>query len=392
MRVVSLRPELTIAIGKRRIKFSRVPRADILIISTDTATELAAYFPGRQTYILDLDSRTYFVGALVKSLMSRQLNLAGYIAATVNLSRAQLAISLQDNFPPLLQIKPMLRHAKVALIQNGQRSIHHDLEGEVSKRGIANPSIDYYFAFSRSYARRLQTLLTGDVLTAGSFRSNMVIKSRGSSKEISYISTFHPNVPRSQIVSGASSHESVTYQTLLDLRLSILRAVTSFCVSNGFSFSIIGKRSNEQAIAEEQYYRLSLPETSFTYYPRKNYKSNYSLCDLSRIVISTGSTLGYESLGRGNRTAVFRPDSRLLSDESLRFGWPHMVPDEGLFWSTACSPRRIQEVLNFLTNANEIAWTQSLDALHSALPILDYTNSVLVQTLSKFGACSITHA
>lgn len=378
----------TVSLGKRKLCFSRVPRAEILIISSDTATEIAAHFPQRHVYVLDIESRTYFVRALISCFLRANFNFPGYIATVINQSGADLAISLQDNLLALFKVKPMLRRARIALVQNGQRSIDSDLEGEITQRGAAGLSVDYYFAFSEVYATRLRKLVDADIQVTGSFRSNYSLRHNHKELGVSYVSTFHPEVPRSLLIPSKSANEVVTYQMILDVRLSVLRAVADFCASHGIKLSIIGKRSNEQALEEENFYRSCSPDFDFTYYSRESYSSNYRLCDLSYVVVSTGSTLGYESLGRGNRTAIFCPDFRMLSDESLRFGWPLDIPEEGSFWSTSSSSGRVNEVLTHLIDVSDSEWAQSLAQFKSIIPALDQGNSVLVRTLSEFGARS----
>lgn len=376
----------TVSLGKRTFCFSRVPRAEILIISSDTATELAAYFSGRRTYILDIDTKTYFVRALIACFLKGNFNFSGYIAAVINQSGADLAISLQDNLLALFKVKPNLRHARIALIQNGQRGVKGDLEGEIARRKTTNLAVDYYFAFNEVHAERMRNLASANVVVIGSFRSNSIDKAAATKPEITYISTYHPEVPHSRVIAETSLNESITYQMILDARLTVIRAAVDFCTSRGIDFSIRGKRSDEQALAEERYYRTILPEIDFRYHSRTSYGTNYQACDVSSIVVSTGSTLGYESLGRGNRTAFFRPDIYLLTDDSLRFGWPLDTPDEGAFWSASSSPSRVHEVLTFLSDVSESEWAQSLVRFKSVIPILDQGNSVLVKTLSEFGS------
>lgn len=378
----------TVSLGRRKLCFSRVPRAEILIISSDTATELAAHFPQRHVYVLDIESRTYFVRALISCFLRANFNFPGYIATVINQSGADLAISLQDNLLALFKVKPMLRRARIALVQNGQRAVRGDLEGELAERASGSLSVDYYFAFNEAYAERMRTFVNANVVVIGSFRSNSTDKAAAKRQGVSLISTYNPEVPHSKVLTETSSNKSITYQMILDARVAVVRAVADFCAVNGFDFSICGKRSDELALAEEQYYRTILAETDFTYHSRTSYGTNYQTCDLSSIVVSTGSTLGYESLGRGNRTAFFRPDFHMLQDESLRFGWPLDIPEEGTFWSTSSSPSRVFEVLTFLSDVNEPDWAQSLAQFKFVIPALDEGNSVLVRTLSEFGAHS----
>ena len=117
--------------------------------------------------------------------------------------------------------------------------------------------------------------------------------------------------------------------------------------------------------------------------PRLGISTQYHQTDQSRLVVSTSSTLGYESLGRGNRTAIFQPDSILLQDPSLQFGWPDVDEPEGAFWSTSATADRIVKILNTLISDSDSQWQATLDLYKNVLPMYDQGNSTLVTSLGS---------
>jgi len=116
------------------------------------------------------------------------------------------------------------------------------------------------------------------------------------------------------------------------------------------------------------------------------------MCDASQIVVSTGSTLGLESLSRGNRTAIFNRLPDIIGEPSQRFGWPQVLSGEGPFWSISCSSERITAVLTDLYQFTDDKWTETVTQYRDVLPIYDPGNTQFVKTLAVFGARSLSES
>ncbi|MFM8852130.1 MAG: hypothetical protein ACKOGL_02895, partial [Acidimicrobiaceae bacterium] len=100
---------------------------------------------------------------------------------------------------------------------------------------------------------------------------------------------------------------------------------------NQLQLKIVGKDENPQR--EEIYYKSLLQNYKFEFAAREITSSSYEAIDKSEIVVFTSSTLGYESLARGKRTAALMLDAEIIGAEALRFGWPAELQDDGPFWT-----------------------------------------------------------
>lgn len=368
------------------LDFRRPPSCDVLILFTDTARQLKEYFPNRRVRVVDIDSGHRYVRILLKCLIKRDLTMAGYLISLINQSGASLAISLQDNFLQLYAIQGQLTRAKVVLIQNGSRSMYRDLESELEMHSLTEPLIHSYLAYTDVAAERIRARVKCQTVVIGSFRSNHIPRSSRKPVGLAYISTYNPRVAVNSVVQSGPHAQSVTYGEILQIRLGILLHVQQYCSKVDLPLTIIGKRHGKEAEEERSFFESHLSCDGFIYRARQESDFQYRACDDAAVVVSTSSTLGYESLSRGNKTVFFLPDSRILSDESLAFGWPSKQSAEGPFWSTEASYTRVMQVLNQVHAMSDVEWEDCRNSYTSAFPLFDPGNRVLVEHLSGFGA------
>jgi surface carbohydrate biosynthesis protein len=63
-----------------------------------------------------------------------------------------------------------------------------------------------------------------------------------------------------------------------------------------------------------------------------DFESAYDAVDSTSLSVTIDSTLGYESIARGNKTSVFSVRGTLLGIDDQRFGLPGSLSDVGPFW------------------------------------------------------------
>ena len=385
MRVI----ELARRLARLNFNFRRVPKADVVVVDSDTSEWLGQYFPKSRILVVEIDSGRRYFWTLMACLFLGQTTIDHYIARVINRSGSSLAISIQDNFLPLFKLKRHLTKAKVVLIQNGHRTARRDLFDSDKMPSSGDMQVDCYMCFNDAVGKQVAALTNSPVLTIGSFRSNHVRSFQSCFPTICYISTFNPEVSSDFDYGAPNTSESFRYGSLLQHRLAILTEVAKFCSNEHLKLVILGKRRHDLAHSEYHYYKQALGDIKFTYFPRLKPEDNYQRVDQSWITVSTSSTLGYESLGRGNRTALLQADSHLLGDSSLAIGWPTKLPQEGPFWTTSCTSARVEEVLNFLNSATNEEWGISRQLVLNAIPEFDPGNLRFVDYLKDFGARSI---
>ena len=116
-------------------------------------------------------------------------------------------------------------------------------------------------------------------------------------KTIAYISNWRPKTSRNNFYANA------TYEQFYFAEEILLKYLSEWVRSNHYQLTVVGSSENF-ADQEEQFFVDKIGHNNFCFSPRKGL-SSYETIDNSRVVVSIDSTLGLESLARGNRTAIF---------------------------------------------------------------------------------------
>jgi len=369
-------------VAELRLEWTFPKRVDVLILFTTSADLLATYFTQKRVATLDPITPKRNIWILLLAALKGSFDITGYLTAAIALTRPALVLSLQDNFEPLWRIRTT---TKVALIQNGLRVDDPTSTPNVEENGKHRGAVDYYFCFNSLTEQHMTRVLEARYIPIGSFRNNHQPRlSTASTNRIAYISTFRSDLSPSHQIAVGDGRESVSYESILGLRARIVLLVQEFCMKYGLELEIVGK--DRDHLSELAFYKSHLKQSRFEFTPRKPKTFQYCRTDAARLVVSTGSTLGLESLARGNRTGIFDPMSYILKNDSYRFGWPAVLGSEGPFWSTEASPLRIEEVLGTLLNISDERWGEMLWEYRGVLPIFDSGNKIFIDQLSQFGA------
>ncbi|MFM8854481.1 MAG: hypothetical protein ACKOGL_15045, partial [Acidimicrobiaceae bacterium] len=135
-----------------------------------------------------------------------------------------------------------------------------------------------------------------------------------------YISTYRPGQQRSFVVPESRPELTNTNEQNVSRREKVILWLSEYFTENQLQLKIVGKDENPQR--EESYYKSLLKNCKFEFVAREKTSSSYEAIDRSEIVVFTSSTLGYESLARGKRTAALMLDAEIIGSNALRFGWP----------------------------------------------------------------------
>ena len=123
-------------------------------------------------------------------------------------------------------------------------------------------------------------------------------------------------------------------------------------------FIIPRSKSNSDSLRkkEENYYKNILDlDINFMDY-NHNY-SSYNALDSSSVNVTIDSTLGYESLTRGNKVAFFSIRGSLNNCQDYgKFGWPGKYNDTGYFWTNIPNEKNFKTILDRLFLTSEKNW------------------------------------
>ena len=367
-----------------KIKWRLTPpkSSKVLLYFKTGADVIAPYFKQNEFQILDIRESEVNLWVAFKCLINRDLSAQNYARQFIKIVQPKLVLTFIDNFPPFYLLKRDFPEVKTLLIQNGYRTEPNDLFGSLILENLNEDNfVDELFVFGKAVGKKFNQYISGNVNDHGSFKNNSIALNQTSKTSVAYISTYRPSISRSYVVPESSPQLPVTYGEIITRRESAILWLANYCAKKNRVLKIIGKDENQAD--EESYYRGLLHEHKFEFIGRTSSKTSYEAIDKSEIVVFTSSTLGYESLARGKKTAAIMLDAQIIKAEALKFGWPAGLPEEGPFWTHQLSENRIYEILDYLSNVTDSEWEKTrLTAIEDVIEF-DPGNSKFVSVINS---------
>ena len=319
------------------------------------ADVIAPYFSPDEFQVLDLREHEVNLWVAVRCLFDRNLSAQNYALIYIEIVKPKLVITFIDNFPAFFQIKSRFPEITTVLIQNGVRVDPHDLfETKSAASSLHKNFVDKMFVFGSAIGAEYAKYTDGEIVPIGSFKNNLVPITKPNKQTVAYISTYRSGIARTTVIPDSLPGLPIQYGQIIDRREQTIIFLANFCKTNNLSLVIIGK--DEDFEGEKAYYDKLLKDFSWTIAQRQTTTINYAVVDESEIVVFTSSTLGYESLARGKKTAAFLIDAEIIDSPSIKFGWPVSLSDDGKFWTNRLDEVRFKEILNYLVTSSGDEW------------------------------------
>ena len=325
-----------------------------------------SFLKDRETIDIRLNKINLHV--LIRLIFSnKKINFFNYIIEYLNISKCKLLITFNDNLSWLYKIKIFMPSLKLISIQNGLRSKF--FFDQLKKNKLL--SCDYIFTFNESYAKQYKQNISTKTHCIGSFLNNSkkINKKKYKQKIILFVASgwqeegFQDHIPCEKL------HKEDTL---------LVKNLYRYCKLNNYKFAISSKLTKP---GEYSFYKKILKTNDFSFFsPHTDNKNVYELSDRSLVTVSSHSTVGFESLSRGNRTAMFnnKDNYKYFFD----FFWYLKLNKSGIFWSHKCNFNEVSRILNFAVNSNEKTWKKKTDKFLKKFMYFDKNNKTLLKKLS----------
>ncbi len=357
-------------------------KANALLYFVTGSEVIKPYFAKDELQILDLREHEVNISVALLCIFDRDLSAQNYAVRYIKIVEPKLIVTFIDNFPAFFQLKKQFPNIHTMLIQNGIRSERGDLFGKLLEElQLEGNHVDHMFVFGSAVGLIYNKYISGNIIPIGSFKNNLVKRDGTKSRSIAYISTYRPGISGEFIVPDSAPDNPVTYEQITVRRETTIIFVAEYCRANNLELIIVGK--DEDFVAENLYYQKLLKNFSWTLKPRKTAMNSYGVIDNSEIVVFTSSTLGYEALARGIKTAALLIDAKLLDADALKFGWPVKVNDDGKFWTHQFDEKRFREILDYLLTVSDADWDKIRSETIREIISYDENNSQFVETLKS---------
>jgi surface carbohydrate biosynthesis protein len=370
------------SLTRLRWRFNQPKQRDVLLFFKTGTEVISPYFKPNEFQVLDLRESEVNISIAIRCLLTGNLNAENYARQFIKVAKPKLILTFIDNFPPFYLLKNEFSKIEVWLIQNGIRSERNDIFDLLkSVSAGANNHVDKMFVFGTAIGRKYLEFISGEIVIHGSFKNNLVQMLPSKKDSVAYVSTFRPSQHLSTVLRESSPERPVTYGQIISRREKVILWLAKYCTEKQLQLTIVGKDENPQR--EESYYRSLLQNYKFEFVAREITSSSYEAIDKSEIVVFTSSTLGYESLARGKRTAALMLDAEIIGAEALRFGWPAELQDDGPFWTHQLNEARLREIMDFLRKVDDAEWDEIRKQTIKDVIVFDPDNSKFKESVNQ---------
>lgn len=361
----------------------RPKRRDVLVFDAVGLDILLEFFGTWRPEVLHVRGEQINIPVLLASLVRPGDKAQAYFDAYIEFVKPRVIVTYIDNDIHFMSLKRRHPDVKAVIVQNGWKSFYADVfevfHG-LTPSDRARLGVDYLLTFGDVIGQEYSRHIGGKVIPVGSLKNNHVVSSGSSTPgTITFISQWHRD--GFSLAGKFCPHEAFFRQ----VDHLILQCLVKYAEENARYLMVAlrnGETSSERQL-EEAYFR-SIVGDNCRFSPRNGPFPSYAAVDASEVVVAVDTTLGYESIARGRKAAIFSIRSAMLGVAGLTYGWPGNYPPEGPFWTNRPDPDSFVRILDYLFAVDQDQWRADVKATgFDALMIYNPGNSLLKSIIKE---------
>lgn len=357
-------------------------RCEVLVYDACGAEILAPYLTSYSVAIMPVRGESVNVPCLLRAFFNRGFwkgrPLNAYAEAFIQAASPEVVITFIDNNAGFYGISKRFHDTKTILLQNGIRD--HWLEGHGQHHEY---HVDYMLVFGSCVGTYYGAYISGEVLPVGALKNNQArISGDIMDGTVLFISQYHDKPRNNEPLYVLADGTPVYFDKFYMAEVQVLSFLKEWCADNKMRLLICG-RSQDEIGPERDFFADILTECAWEYVPMTDSNSSYRLVDTAGIVVFIDSTLGYESIGRGKKTACLSCRGVALNRGDRKFGWPADLPDNGPFWTNDQDEKQFQRIMDYLNTIKDEDWEQTRQRYASELMEFDPGNTRFMALLDQ---------
>jgi surface carbohydrate biosynthesis protein len=349
----------------------------VLIFDACNQEIIMEYFQPWHPEVLHVRGEKMNIKVLLKSLFRSGSRTDAYVDCFIEKVRPHLVVTLNDNHTGFYSIAVRNTNVVTIFIQNGMRDaqIFERLASKVSLGGSFK--VNYMMTFGDSVGEEYAKYIQGCVILMGSLHNNNVPKLQIQQKGmIAFVS---------QWGSTSNPTEEKEKEYIYEKQRLVLQCLANYAKERNKRLMIILRNYKQcELLSQEKAYFRGLVGSEQEFYESKNFYSGYQAVDSAEVVVSLNSTLGFESIARGNKTAFFTTEGLAPGLTEYKYDWLGDIPDEGLFWTNRTEPDNFFRILDYLFEVDDVQWRKDVEnTKFSSIMAYDPGNFLLKSILKK---------
>jgi surface carbohydrate biosynthesis protein len=364
--------------------WSQPKQSEVLIYDDANSEILQEYLKPWNLETLYVRGEQIHMWILLKSFFRKERWVDAYIDCFIEKVRPRLVVTVIDNKSTFYRISERHPDIKTLFIQNGMRSYHLDVFNELDNLGSDATNtffVDQMLVFGPTIGEHYSKYIKGNIVSIGSIKNNFMRKEKLTRRGVlAFISHWQP-CKGVYIKDTFFSFEKIWKRP----NHLVIQCLMRYAKEKNKRLIIIpSKLSKEGLLSQEKDYFRGIMGVEPEFYKTSESYPSYQAVDSVELVVAIDSTLGYESIARGKKTAIFSIRGILFGDQSYNYGWPADFPDEGPFWTNKPDPDIFVRILDYLFAVTDEQWQKDLKSTnYSSIMNYDSENTILQSILEK---------
>jgi len=307
---------------------------------------------------------------LIKIFLNFKFKYFDYLIEYIRYVDAKVVLTSVDNDRNFYLIKQRLPQTTTIFFQNGFRAGGGDIFGILEEKKNLKIYKKKYFVdlmcvFNKMTADCYNKFISGQTFVSGSIRSNDTKISKGENSLV-FVPVFRLT------------------RNLFNSEYEIVKIINEFCEKKKLNLVILGRYVFPKDVLKEKNFFSNLIRNKFRYFHRFPNRDTYGIIDKSKIVVSAGSTLGMESLGRKKKTAIIHVFPNKNPYKKMFWGYFTKRSNHGFFWNNGVNRKKIFQILNRLLKIKKNQWEKKLKYYEYETTAYDYKNVRLKKKITDF--------
>lgn len=369
-------------------------RKNYLVIDVRNSQLMFRYIDKNDTNILHVRGECVNVYVLLYTLFYSVLFLRfnnfhlQYVNSFIQISKAKICITL--NHPKLFFYKLKNYNKKLITIvfQNSHSYENEDkfyiiLKNEKKKNNLLE--VDFFLCNNKFFFKNIfEKYILSNFISAGSFKNNFYYKKKNLIKinknpstqnKIAFISQFR--LPQNITRAGYD------YNKFYSTEKFILPKLYNFAKKNNYQLIILGSEWDTKK--EIAFYNNLIGNVNWVLKKRTLSNLSYYATDDVEFSVFVDSTLGFESLARGNKTISFNFKGK-IDPMFDKFGFD-FLKNRGKFWTNIKSQFEFDRLINYVNRVSPHEWNRDNRKIINKIMSYDPNNKIFQKILSR-NCCS----
>ncbi len=340
--------------------FFNLPKKKIILLFDEVHAPTFKEIIKKDFNILKTREIEIYFWIFLKQVILFDFKFITYCKNYIKFTKPNVIVTFNDRKPRFFELKSNFDNISFISIQNGV----HD-ESFFKKYKFNKYKCDYFFIFNKHYIQSYEKHVKSKYIVLGNFQNNIIkINKHKINENFLLISEFDQ-----------------AEDNIMNFHKKLLNLINLYFYNSNKKIHILLRRKDHKVVDEINFFK-NIFQSNCVFHKSNHWKKSYKILDKYQNVIFVRSALGYESIARKKKVAIFTP--KKIGKYKYWFGWPASPKNSYNFFTTnKFSYREIKRILDNIKNCSQNNWEKKHYKVIKDQFFYNSNNTKLKQTILK---------